>query len=209
VTGWKNSEDPEFLTATEAGRSMPGCDEGEIPFVDGQGMIQSGWTPGSASVSPPEPEGTDRQGGAAVGAGEPASSPAGELLQHGRNLLTHLVDAVQAIPPTDEEEAQRLAAIFERLSEESAQAAAMTRALPDRPAKRPGHPFPAVVAVITAAEIEHDFGGWLAGVLRRAAAYVSSAEHPVMSRPGPWEAGQVTVLATAIRGAELGAQSHV
>jgi hypothetical protein len=43
------------------------------------------------------------------------------------------VDAVQAIPPTDEEEAQRLAAIFERLSEESTQAAAMTRALPDRP----------------------------------------------------------------------------
>ena len=133
MTGWKDSEDPEFLTATEAGRSMPAWDEGETPFVDGQGMIQSGWTPGPAPGSPPGPEGTDRQRGATVGADEPASSPAGELLQHGRNLLTHLVDAVQAIPPTDEEEAQRLAAIFERLSEDSAQAAAMTRALPDQP----------------------------------------------------------------------------
>ena len=136
MTGGKNSEDPEFATATEAGRSMPACDEGETPFVDGQGMIQSGWTPGSAAGSPPEPEGSDRQDGAAAGADEPASSPAGELLQHGRNLLTHLVDAVQAIPPAGEEEAQRLAIIFERLSEESAQAAAMTRALPYRPAKR-------------------------------------------------------------------------
>jgi hypothetical protein len=133
VTGAKNSEDPDFLTPTEAGRSMPGCDEGETSFVDGQGMIQSGWTPGSAAGSPPEPGGTDGEGGAVAVADEPASSPAGELLQHGRNLLTHLVDAVQAIPPIDEEEAQRLAAIFERLSEESAQAAAMTRALPDQP----------------------------------------------------------------------------
>jgi hypothetical protein len=114
---------------------MPVRDEGEIPFVDEQGMIQSGWTPGSAPGSPPGPAGTDRQG-AAAGGEEPASSAAGKLLQHGRNLLTDLVDAVQAIPPQGEEEAQRLAIIFERLSEGSAQAAAMTRALPDRPAKR-------------------------------------------------------------------------
>jgi hypothetical protein len=47
-------------------------------------------------------------------------------------LLTHLWMAYRR-SAHGEEEAWRPAAVFERLSEESAQAAAMTRALPDRP----------------------------------------------------------------------------
>jgi hypothetical protein len=52
----------------------------------------------------------------------------------------------------------------------------------------------AVTAIIRAVREEHDFGGWLAGVLATAAAEVGSAAALVAGRPGSWEADLVQQL---------------
>ena len=52
----------------------------------------------------------------------------------------------------------------------------------------------AAMAVVEAVREEHDFGGWLAGVLARAAAELGSTAALVAGRPGSWEAGLVQQL---------------
>ncbi len=49
-------------------------------------------------------------------------------------------------------------------------------------------------AVIEAVHEEHDFGGWLAGVLATAAADVGSTAALIAGRPGSWEADLVQRL---------------
>ncbi|WP_249012250.1 hypothetical protein [Conexibacter sp. DBS9H8] len=49
-------------------------------------------------------------------------------------------------------------------------------------------------AVRAAAEQEHDFGGWLADVLARAAADLGSTDALTAGRPGSWEADLVQRL---------------
>ena len=122
-----------------------------------------------------------------------ANHPADDLLEHARQLVTDLVEVCQRLP-VDSAEAELVAKIMDRLAEECAEGAAMVRALPGRPAERPGYSFAALAAVITAAEAEHDFGGWLADLLCRAAAFLGSADHLVMGRSGSWEAQHVTAL---------------
>jgi hypothetical protein len=51
-----------------------------------------------------------------------------------------------------------------------------------------------VVAVIEAAREEHDFGGWLAGVLATTAAELGSTAALIAGRPGSWEADLVQRL---------------
>jgi hypothetical protein len=46
----------------------------------------------------------------------------------------------------------------------------------------------ALKALTEAARTEHDFAGWLAGVLARAAAALGSSGALVAGRPGSWEA---------------------
>lgn len=56
------------------------------------------------------------------------------------------------------------------------------------------HTDRAATAVIEAVREEHDFGGWLAGVLATAAAEVGSTAALVAGRPGSWEADLVQRL---------------
>ena len=49
-------------------------------------------------------------------------------------------------------------------------------------------------AMRAAAEHEHDFGGWLADILARAAAELGSTEALTSGRPGSWEADLVQRL---------------
>jgi hypothetical protein len=52
----------------------------------------------------------------------------------------------------------------------------------------------ATAATLQAAHTEHDFGGWLAGVLVRAAAQLGSTDSLTARRPGSWEAALVQRL---------------
>ena len=52
----------------------------------------------------------------------------------------------------------------------------------------------AAMAVIEAVREEHDFGGWLAGVLATAAAELGSTAALIATRPGSWEAVLVQQL---------------
>ena len=52
----------------------------------------------------------------------------------------------------------------------------------------------AVDAVESAVRAEHDFGGWLADVLARAAARFGSSDALIAGRPGSWEAGLINSL---------------
>jgi hypothetical protein len=52
----------------------------------------------------------------------------------------------------------------------------------------------AAVAVVDAVRVEHDFGGWLAGVLARATAELGSTAALVAGRPGSREVGLVQQL---------------
>jgi hypothetical protein len=50
------------------------------------------------------------------------------------------------------------------------------------------------IAILTAARAEHDFGGWLAGVLATVAADLGSTHALTAGRPGSWEAEHVRGL---------------
>jgi hypothetical protein len=52
----------------------------------------------------------------------------------------------------------------------------------------------AAIAIIDAVREEHDFGGWLAGVLATAAAELGSTAALTAGRPGSWEADLVQQL---------------
>jgi hypothetical protein len=52
----------------------------------------------------------------------------------------------------------------------------------------------AVEAVTAAVRAEHDFAGWLAGVLAAAAAALGSSDALTQGRPGSWEADLVDRL---------------
>ncbi len=52
----------------------------------------------------------------------------------------------------------------------------------------------AVTAVLAAARAEHDFAGWLAGVLAAVAGQLGSSDALIEGRPGSWEASFVDQL---------------
>jgi hypothetical protein len=52
----------------------------------------------------------------------------------------------------------------------------------------------ATTTVVEAARNEHDFGGWLAGILAGAAAQLGSTSALTAKRPGSWEAELVQQL---------------
>ena len=49
-------------------------------------------------------------------------------------------------------------------------------------------------AILGAVSEQHDFGGWLAGVLSGAAAELGSSDALIAGRPGSWEADLVRQL---------------
>lgn len=58
----------------------------------------------------------------------------------------------------------------------------------------------AATATLEAAGSEHDFGGWLAGILARTAAELGSTEALTAGRPGSWEADLVQRLVKGTAG---------
>ena len=61
-------------------------------------------------------------------------------------------------------------------------------------AAEPPYTSRAVAAITQAARAEHDFPGWLAGVLAAAAGQLGSGYALIAGRPGSWEAGLVEQL---------------
>jgi hypothetical protein len=56
------------------------------------------------------------------------------------------------------------------------------------------HTEQAIAATVAAVREEHDFGGWLGGVLAVAAAELGSSNALTDGRPGSWEAALVDQL---------------
>jgi hypothetical protein len=59
---------------------------------------------------------------------------------------------------------------------------------------REGYTAVAVRVVTEAARTEHDFAGWLAGVLAAAAGQLGGSDELIIGRPGSWEASFVDQL---------------
>ena len=129
----------------------------------------------------------------------PAGAPEIDFIEAVGSVVADLIEVAGRLP-VPAEQAERSAKILDRLAEELAEAAAMLRALPGQPREAPGYTFAAAAAVTTAAETEHDFGGWLAGILCQAAAHLGSSEHLVMGRSGSWEATHVLGLVRGTAG---------
>jgi hypothetical protein len=71
-------------------------------------------------------------------------------------------------------------------------AAAVRESAP--PAGRPAYTAAAAGAITQAHAAEHDFAGWLAGVLAAVAAGLGSSDVLIQGRPGSWEASLVDQL---------------
>jgi hypothetical protein len=167
---------------------VPG-DEGTVLFTDSLGTTHIDWDSGGQFGLIP---GQDEWEAAA---GHEPGPPAAALLETVRQTISDLVEVAQRLPALGSPgDAGATARIMDWLSEECAGEAAAIRALPGRPQERPGYTFAAAAAVLTAAEAEHDFGSWLAGVLCQAAAHLGSSDHLVLGRSGSWEAGHILAL---------------
>jgi hypothetical protein len=100
--------------------------------------------------------------------------------------LRDIADVKHRLPGVTVEKAEHAACVLDRLSEEIAEAAAMTRALPGSPSGQAGHTFAAAAALRTAAHAEPDFSAWLAGVLSPIAREPGTTL--TASPPGSWNA---------------------
>ncbi len=129
----------------------------------------------------------------------PAVTSPGDLLEDVRQLVTDFVEVCQLLP-VDPAVAEPVAKIMDRLSAECAEGAAMLRALPGRPPEQPAYTAAALSAVLTAAESEHHFAGWVARVLTITAARLGSSAILVAGRDGSWEAADVLHLVRATAG---------
>ena len=170
------------------GGLIPG-DEGEILFTDSQGTVHVQWESGGQFGLIPGQDEWELVAGR-----EAATSAAEDIAVHAQTLADDVVDCVAVLPVSSPDGQDRLARMAARLAEDCAELAAMARALPSRPREQAGHTTAAVAAVTTAAEAEHDFGGWLADVLCQAAARLGSSAAVTAGRDGSWEAGHVLAL---------------
>jgi hypothetical protein len=73
----------------------------------------------------------------------------------------------------------------------------------DHPIDQDRYTSTAVNALTAAATTEHDFAGWLADVLARAAANLGSTEALTAGRSGSWEAALVDRLVEGTTGGDL------
>jgi hypothetical protein len=129
----------------------------------------------------------------------PAPTAGQDLADHLAQLITDIIELPQRLPLA-EDEREPVARIMVRLAEDCAEAAARVRALPSRPRDLRGHDFAAAAALGTAFETEHDFAGWLAGILCTAAAHAGGSGALVAGRPGSWEAAAVLALVQGTAG---------
>ena len=123
---------------------------------------------------------------------DPPGTPAGDLHGTIQGAIADLAEMARWLPGMTARDARRAAVILDRLAEELAEAAAMTRALPARPPGQAGHTVAAAAALATAARREPDFARWLTTVLRGTAREPDTA---LTARPpDSWDAWLVRQL---------------
>jgi hypothetical protein len=116
--------------------------------------------------------------------------PEATMAESVRSVLTDLGELDLAGTGTQRD---GTAVILDRLSEELAEAAAMVRALPARPAALAGYDWQLLAALRTSHASGEDIGETLARALARLAAQLGGS-FEVLKRPGGWEAGHVAAL---------------
>src|SRR5258708_34268361 len=104
------------------------------------------------------------------------------------------VSAAAAALITRPEPGQAEARVADRLAEELAEAAAMLRALPGRPAAMSGHDYALLAALRTAHTAGEDVAGTVARALARLAAELGGTAAVIRNRPGSWEAALIAEL---------------
>jgi hypothetical protein len=121
----------------------------------------------------------------------PPDSPEVTVRESARAVLA---DLAELDLPGDGAQRRGNAVIPDRLAEELAEAAAMLRALPGRPAPMSGHDYQLLAALRTAHAAGEDIGETLARGLARLAAELGGSFEVIKARPGSWEAALVAEL---------------
>lgn len=134
----------------------------------------------SATPAPPAPE--------LACPGAPALPAQVTVIATIQSVITDLADLLTS--PGDDASAR----VLDRLSEEVAEAAAMLRALPARPAGMSGHDYQALAALRTAHAAGEDIGETIARALARLAAGLGGSAAALANRPGSGEAALVADL---------------
>ena len=122
----------------------------------------------------------------------PPDSPETTLLETARAVGADLAEL--DLPGATPTQRRGSAVILDRLSEELAEAAAMLRALPGRPAEMSGHDYALLGALRTAHAAHEDVGETVARALARLAYDLGGAAAVIVGRPGSWEAALVGQL---------------
>ncbi len=114
------------------------------------------------------------------------------LVETVRSVLADLTEL--DLPGDTDTQCQGSAVILDRLAEELAEAAAMLRALPGRPAPMTGHSYAALSTFRTAVASGEDIGEFIAHTLARLAADLGGTVAVIANRPGSWEAALIAEL---------------
>jgi hypothetical protein len=122
----------------------------------------------------------------------PAPPPAGPETTLRETVWSVSVDAAELARhlPGDDADAR----VLGKLSEELAEAAAMLRALPGRPAAMSGHDYALLAALRTAHAAGEDVAETIARALARLAAELGGSFEVFKARPGSWEAALIAEL---------------
>ena len=118
--------------------------------------------------------------------------PEATMAESVRSVLTDLAEL--DLPGGTDSQRRGSAVVLDRLAEELAEAAAMLRALPGRPAAMSGHDYQLLAGLRTAHAAGEDIGETIARALARLAAELGSSFEVLQNRPGSWEAAHVAEL---------------
>ena len=121
------------------------------------------------------------------------SMPEVTLVESARAARTDLGELAAELPGDAARRAQ-LAEVADRLAEELAEIAAMTRALPGSPAEMSGHDRALLAALRTAHAAREDVAATVARALARLAAELGGSAAVLANRSGSWEAGHIRGL---------------
>jgi hypothetical protein len=122
--------------------------------------------------------------------------PEATLTESASAALADLTELAPRLPG----DASLNASILDRLAEELAEAGAMLRALPGRPAAMTGHAYAALAAFRSSIDAGEDIGEFIATTLARLAAEVGGTAAVIANRLGSGEAGIVADLLSGTAG---------
>jgi hypothetical protein len=118
------------------------------------------------------------------------STPEVTLTESAAAAATDLRELAAQLPG----DAHRSAEVADRISEETAEVAAMIRALPGRPAAMSGHDVQLLAALRSAHAAGEDVAETIARACARLAAELGGAEAVLSNREGSWEASHIRDL---------------